>query len=643
MGARRTARGRKSSSQGPAELVPVSPVTAPILQSRSLTRNALVVLMLVMMVYVGLALTPSHYQLGLRRLGVESQPLLGTARQIRTDEWMVLTPMTQLAVRGGFKPEDQVSPYGQSLRGFIALPIADWSLAFKPQLWAYWILPPAYAYSMYWAILWGGMLSGYALLLRLCGVPMSLAVLGSVILWMSHFVQVWWTGPAPAFALAPWPAVILLSQLRTAAKCILVPYAAAVWMFGVLYPPYQIPTVLALGALALGLRRDVISLRSLVVVVGSGCAVLAIGYAYLHDVIEVMRSTVYPGSRVSSGGGLSSVQLASHVLPYLSTFNFAPLIGKSNECEVAVVSTALPLLLLCCIEYRSLSSALRQEAWPLCIIGGTLALMFAWIALPIPSVVGRVLLWHYVPPYRMTWAFGMLLTLAAVALLARVNVRFSLARVAVFCAGMLVSWLVGQRWSMDLGQRVALQAFDWFELAAIACICLAWVAASYLKRTLGCDDRLMLGVAAAAAGIVTFGTFNPVQQAHDIFEIPPSARQEEFRAQARANPNGWLVTPGMYGAILNGAGIPAINHCLPAPQLEFFRAVFPEIAPAQFNDIFNRYANVMVRSDGGARLLQEDAVVVPMAAFMQPQPQAAAIGKRQRDHPGQRWTTLGEP
>jgi hypothetical protein len=512
----------------------------------------------------------------------------------------------------------------------MALPIADWSLAFKPQLWAYWLIPPAYAYSIYWAIMCCSMLTGYTVLLWQCRVPLGLAILGSVILWMTHYVQVWWTGPAPLFALAPWPAVVLVSGLRPVLKWPLLTYCAAAWLFGGLYPPYQIPTVLALGALVVGLRKDAITIRSAVMTCLSAAIVFGIAYAYFRDLAEIMRSTVYPGARVSGGGGVSLAQLAAHVLPFVSTWEFVPVIARSNECEVAVVASALPLLLLTCADYRSIYSVRKESAWPQWVIGGVLALMLAWIALPIPSQVGRVLLWHYVPPYRMTWAFGMLLTLSAVVLLSKVRVRFTLPRIGIFCVAMVVSWLASQRLSVESAQRIPAGINDWFEFAAMTAVVSVWALMRVMRRAVSFGDEWAVAAAAATVGLVTFGTFNPLQSAHVIFAIPNSERQEEFRDQMRSNPNGWLIAPGMYGAILNGAGISAINHCVPAPQLEFFRAVFPEMPAADFNEVFNRYANVMGRPEPVPRLLQSDAIVVPIDAFAKPQPDAAAIGKRQR-------------
>src|ERR1035437_2953901 len=108
----------------------------------------------IFVLYVLLALTPSHYAMRLKYLGADMHPLLGSARPIRSDEWIVMTPLFQTAVRGGFSTTNMISPYHETPKGFFALPIWDWSLLFKPQLWGFWLLPPAYAYSLYFAMLW---------------------------------------------------------------------------------------------------------------------------------------------------------------------------------------------------------------------------------------------------------------------------------------------------------------------------------------------------------------------------------------------------------------------------------------------------------------------------------------------------------
>jgi hypothetical protein len=84
--------------------------------------------------YVNQAWTPSHYSIVFALLGLEQGPTLGLAQTIRSDEATVVTPYFQIAVRSGFGPRDEISPYREPLKSFWALPIADWGLVFKPQM-----------------------------------------------------------------------------------------------------------------------------------------------------------------------------------------------------------------------------------------------------------------------------------------------------------------------------------------------------------------------------------------------------------------------------------------------------------------------------------------------------------------------------
>ena len=99
---------------------------------------------------------------------------------MRTDEWSIETPFFQACVRNGFQRINETSLYREDLRNFYALPLADWSLVFKPQLWAFFVGPPALAYSVYWALFMCGFLAGYYLLFRQLGTPPSLAAFATV-------------------------------------------------------------------------------------------------------------------------------------------------------------------------------------------------------------------------------------------------------------------------------------------------------------------------------------------------------------------------------------------------------------------------------------------------------------------------------
>lgn len=62
------------------------------------SRFYLLVCLLLGIIYVSNAWSPSSYSLALDGIGVDAHPDFGKARSIRSDEWVVQTPLTQALV-----------------------------------------------------------------------------------------------------------------------------------------------------------------------------------------------------------------------------------------------------------------------------------------------------------------------------------------------------------------------------------------------------------------------------------------------------------------------------------------------------------------------------------------------------------------
>ena len=407
---------------------------------RSPARQIAFLLVIIGAVYVGNAWTPSHYAQALRILGVDHQPTFGAAHPIRSDEYAVLTPYFQIAVANKFGSRNEISPYNEPLKAAWPLPIADWSLVFKPQLWGFWLLPPAYAYSLYFFILSSAFVLGYGILLRQLGSSRAIAGLGSLILFSSHFTQVWWTNNAGAFAFTAWPFILFLAARRAVWLAPAVFYAVAVWLLACLYPPFIIAAAFGLGFLVLAFRRDALRLARLApAAFGAICAIGLVAF-YFWDLIGVMRATVYPGARQSMGGGVHPLMMLAHLFPYLTTVRFAPLLPNSNECEVSVIASFLPLAFIVFTHHRSLLAYLRDNTLTFAIFWLGLILPLAWMLLPIPTNIGALLLLNYVPPTRMLWGFGIVLTLGLAVIAMRVEWRVSSLRVCIFAGLVLAAW-----------------------------------------------------------------------------------------------------------------------------------------------------------------------------------------------------------
>jgi hypothetical protein len=580
-------------------------------------------------VYVGGAWTPSHYGIALQKIGLTYLgPSVGTAREVRGDDWAVLTPYFQIAVANDLGDTDEISPYHEPLRSFFALPTRDWSLIFKPQLWGFLVLPPEYAFSLYHFILIASFIWGFSVLFRQVRIPTHWALLGALLIFFSRFVQVWWTNNAPTFAFAAWPLAAALLPVSIWWRFVLVLYSAAVWLFGLLYVPFIIGAAFALAGLLIALRRDALKIS---ILLPAGCATAAaivIVAWYFRELIPIMQNTVHPGSRISEGGSVSWIQVLSHVLPYITARQFAPTLPDMNECEVGVVASYLPLLLLIFVDHRMLVKQLRTELWTAGVLGACILLTLAWLVLPLPAEVGRIFLWDRVPPWRLLWAFGLLTSFASLWLASIAHWRVSMSRGALFLS------LTGAAW---IGTKNGALAENWFDGVILITVTLSAAFILLHPSVRNSNHKgILLTWSVVLTSMVTFGTFNPLQSAYPIFHRPDNSFVDGLRRLAQ--PRGWVAVPGWYGAMLTGLGLRSINHTLLRPQLDFFRPFFPSMAPAEFNSVFNRYMHAAPASVSAPRIFgpyREDHVLLPIMIFGTPlrvlpitEPEPSSVPKR---------------
>jgi hypothetical protein len=223
----------------------------------------------------------------------------------------------------------------------------------------------------------------------------------------------------------------------------------------------------------------------------------------------------------------------------------------------------------------------------------------------------------------MAWGFGLLLTLFLVIVSSGTAFRLSPMRFILFAIAITAAWLTSkigftEIWSHALPNAWTALRRSWFDWAALIPFGIASVIYAYVPSARKHAREVLLS-AAMVTGAGTFGTFNPLQPAQPIFDVPESAFLTKVRKAAEQNPNGWAVVPGMYGALLNGAGISAINHTLTTPQVQFFTKIFPSIPESKIDATFNRYAHIIPSNSViEPRSPSPDVVLVPVKPFLDP-------------------------
>ncbi len=146
------------------------------------------------------------------------------------------------------------------------LPVHDWGLVFKPTMWLYGLVNPAYAYSFHWFAITVLFLVGYAWLFRWLGATPVIGFALAAGLYYTGFVQFWWNEKGPEFALFPWVIFPLTTRLPIGWKAVWFYWAAVVWLLTNFYPPVQVPLAFVGLVLLLAQRAAVVQTA------GIGCA-----------------------------------------------------------------------------------------------------------------------------------------------------------------------------------------------------------------------------------------------------------------------------------------------------------------------------------------------------------------------------------
>jgi hypothetical protein len=354
---------------------------------------------------------------------VEHTPLLGVPKKVRSDEWSFQTPtiLNQVHRRDRLAVEDTLlGPGKAALLGNV--PCRHFTQLFRPQFWPFFVLPADFAFSVYWQAKALLLLTGIFTLVLLMTRSSGVAAICALWYFFSAFTQ-WsysWASLLPEMVgLFCWT-IAVTCYLTVGRNRILLLVSAVACATSAIdfalcaYPPHQVPLIAFGVAITVGWawsRRKLIWRRDNGIVRASclvGCWILVATvmlwfYFDAKETILAAASTIYPGQRSSSGGGVPPIQFLSHFLDFWkSEASFPP--SQGNICEGSGYLWLAPLTLFLTRppkEHR-LFTALLVSCW------AAFLLILCWMLFPIPAEIGRWLMFNRVPPFRCYHALGLI-------------------------------------------------------------------------------------------------------------------------------------------------------------------------------------------------------------------------------------------
>lgn len=540
--------------------------------------------------------------------------LYGVPRAIRSDEYIVFTPMALSQEYVGY---DSISNIVRNVDTNLTMVYAQpcWALAtlFRPFFWGYLISGSAYGLSFFW-----------------CGRVIALLVVSfefgrfithdnrcaalayALILSLSPIVQWWFSvnGTAELLIFAQGGVLAFSAFLRAPtllrriASASLASYAAGCFIL-IIYPAWQVTVGYVIVALCIadiircrnenvgalekgvGFRKAFVSYW---LVLLCTLAVLAIFIAIIllssMDVIRAVSNTAYPGHRVETGGGLAPL-LFDWAISWLYPIECGTIVP--NVCERASMFSLFPLGILLSLP------VLRRERDPYLIsllIVEVLLLAFGIVGFP--AWLAKLTLLSNALTSRIPFALGfidIILLFRAISLLNESGWQSQSTRIStpIIVAISLVFGIGSAILVMLLSPTVAFKVF--LGLSALLASLAAYAALSFATGRSDSFNLACVALVIAFAGLCV----NPVQQGVDV--LKDDELLKEVTSLAAEDPEAtWAGDNNVASQALIASGAPTVTSVAVYPDLNTWRKIDPT---GENEEIYNRYAHITMEVTEG--------------------------------------------
>lgn len=347
--------------------------------------------------------------------------IAGTPRAIRSDEWLVNSQMLIAQKEANYPYINENIGSGQNMSLVLDVPYREWSILLRPQNLAFFVLPFDMAFAFKWwfvlFILFAGV---YLLAKRILGSKKLVATILAAAICLTPFVQ-WWLSPGIVLILG-YSCIILyllfgIHETSLRRKKLLLSAALSyisVLFAIILYPPFQIPCMLAIMAVYASIliqhRKSRETWKSFTYVVSAGILGLAIICGFLAtrlDDIQKILNTSYPGARVVESGGIGPTRIFSDIVqPFLQNTNHVQAY-TDNQSESS--NFALPLLSIIAVASYILIFAYtkrREIRFEILLLLILLGLFLMRMIIPVGDSLYKLILLGSVPNLRLLVGVG---------------------------------------------------------------------------------------------------------------------------------------------------------------------------------------------------------------------------------------------
>lgn len=569
-------------------------------------------LILIGMIVTLSALGLNQSSVGMYGESADSNFFEAPPRPIRSDEWYVRLPWVVSRERNEFSNEMQ--SLGQHDPWITYdLPVSGPQILLKPHLSPYLFLDINRAVAAEWWILVIGVAISAYVFMKALGIRPQIALPMALLLSATPGFH-WWNINASFSPIlyGGFGGAAFLASLRSVSRTNrILSSLLSGWMFAcatvVLYPPFQIPT---LGALGLVLTVHCLhehrakQLCGTLITLGAalGSFVVLVGWFFFshRTGLSTLAQTVYPGMRrvLSGGESITKILGAPYDLKYSEVVTGS--VNYANQSEnSSTFYLAVPMILLLGTRVCIRENARVRHTIYVLVLWFTC--LMSWMLLSLPARFGQLTMLSRVPPSRLKPAIAFTaMVLAALILQYRLHKNTRGRRVLAWSVFAFITLWIGTRVVVN---DLPISPRDVWLLGGLFLIPLA---VSMTRLT-------VLGLwLLTVVSLITAARINPINNSIDPIIKNPLARViNQLDPDRTATWMTFSGVPQIRGVIV-AAGVNSIASVSPYPDMDFWLKLDPT---RKYEDYWNRYAHIYMVSNIGPttmKLAHQDSVEVTL-------------------------------
>ena len=535
--------------------------------------------------------------------------IIGTNREVRSDEWLVNTPFAISQKYNDYKYFSNL-PRGTKTDMYttIFVPVKDILIITRPFNIGYLLLGEEYGLSFYWyGRLIALLLVTFELMMLITKKKKLLSLAGAILITGSPLVSWFFSNYIVDLLISGQLCLLFFnSYLETKNIKLRILYSVLLglsfsWFTLTIYPAWQVPLgymYLAFMIWILVKNKDNNKIKDyllLLISVVIYFALLLRFYLLSKDTLDILMNTVYPGNRIVTGGGAF---IKHFIYPISIFFGIA---DYHNPCESAGVYSLFPIPIVLSIIYliKNKNKKDKDKTKLLILLLVIISIVLTtFTIIKVPEIVAKITLLSMSPTERIVPIIGIICAYLLVLTVSKIEIKKNWTKVIVLFFTIIVSYIIIKIGALDR---------TWFLTSKKLIVSLLFLSITiYLyinsKKT---RNYYLLSILLIITGLINLALVNPVNRGTGVLHNSKTAKEIQ-RIVKKDKDAKWISIDNIFlGNYVISNGGKAINATNIYPNIELWKKIDKD------DSIYNRYAHVIIEltnEENRFELVQQDII-----------------------------------